>query len=466
MKTAFKFQKNARKLNVCLIGAIGLIPALISAQFCEPNYSVPYSTINMSVYTEKSINNQYSTFMTVGQPFIVHNESIPTNYAIHSTVTGFWSHYMNEPRPPLVSASDGDFQDIVLVKWVVEDDRTGPPVTGNTVTLYRNGYVLTQLPVEQTEFQDLYVFPGEYYTYGVTSSNTMGTSHTQNDIGFLNPNGVITGYISTPTGAPMLDAKVLLTPNLGQSAEFNGDGYIFFFDDGEVIDGVEIPPANLQFSGLDSSYTIETWFRTVEPGPQAIFSALVPDAEDEQYVYIGLNDAGQVIWQHQSFDADAIAEIVSEDIIPEPGEWHHIALVFNGDDYDMTMYDVNSMTMYLDGDLVDTKESVSSIGPGNDAEILLGKADHVSTTNYFSGYLDDFRLWSVPRSWEDLRKYIDITLSGEETGLEAYWKFDEIEGETIFDLTNNDIDGTICRVEHDNLTAPVYVGALTDATGN
>ncbi|MCK5520746.1 MAG: LamG domain-containing protein, partial [Candidatus Marinimicrobia bacterium] len=61
---------------------------------------------------------------------------------------------------------------------------------------------------------------------------------------------------------------------------------------------------------------------------------------------------------------------------------------------------------------------------------------------------------------------MDITLSGEEAGLTAYWKFDEMEGETISDLSSANSDGATCSVERDSYIAPVYLGALANEEGN
>ncbi|MBC8479341.1 MAG: LamG domain-containing protein, partial [FCB group bacterium] len=436
-----------KRIQICGITALLLLPAWLSAQqTCEPNYSSPYTVINNVMVTGSMSNNHYSTFMTVGQAFIDTSPNYSaTNYSVNSNATGLWSTYLKEPRPPLVWASDGDFQDMVLVEWQVEDDRTGPPVSGEMVTLYRNGYVLTQLPVAQTQYQDFNVFAGEYYDYGVTSSNDMGTSYTQDDIGFLNPNGVITGHVETRGGNPMLDTKVLLTPNLGRSAMFDGQSYIYFFD--------QNTSANKQFSGLMGDYTIETWFRSIVSEQQTIFAA-VDSATANHYVLLELTDQGQVHWMHNPVAGLVDAELTTVNGFTDDSAWHHIAAVFED----------NHMTLYVDAAIVG--ETTAS-GPVLDsAEIMIGKLDPTNTLDYYDGRLDDFRIWNLARSWADLRKYIDITLSGEEWGLAAYWKFDEVEGETIFDLTENDIDGTICGVDHNNFTAPVFVGALSDSTGN
>ena len=265
-----------------------LLTVSLAGQTCEPNYSIPYMSINSIVVPCNMSTTHYNLKMTVGQQVY----QTATNYSTNSMVGGFWSFYNKEPRPPIVSASDGDYQDMVLVEWTIEDDRTGPPVTGSEVVLYRNGYILSTLPVAQTEYQDFFVYPGEYYQYGVVASNDLGTSYTEDNIGFLNPNGVITGHIETPSGNPVLDTKVMLTPNLGRSAYFapGEHAYIFYID----------PETSLTrlYSGLEEDYTIETWFRsTQDEQVQTIFAA-VDSATANHYLKVELLEGGNLRWLH------------------------------------------------------------------------------------------------------------------------------------------------------------------------
>ncbi|MBU0558558.1 MAG: T9SS type A sorting domain-containing protein [Bacteroidetes bacterium] len=392
--------------------------------------------------TAKASNSQYNLALTVGQSFT----ATATNITKNTMVMGFWGRYLHEPRPPIVRATDGDFQDMVLVQWTVEDDETGPPVSGNQVKLYRNGYILTTLPIEQTDYQDLNVFPGKHYTYGVTTTNNMGESHRENNIGFMNPNGVITGNIKTPSGNPLLDAKVLLTPNLGLSALFDGKSYVYFFD--------AQTSANRLFSGFEGNYTIETWFRSIDNTQQTIFAA-VDSATANNYVMIELTEDGKMRWQHSSKAGASGTSITTvNSYTGTTAEWHHLAAVFED----------NDMTMYIDGAIVGHN---TASGPINDdAEIIIGKRSPLASSHFYKGRLDDLRIWKEARSWENIRKYMDITLSGEERNLAAYWKFDEVSGDIVFDLTENSIDGSTCGMERDLFKAPVFVGALTDSSGN
>ena len=434
------------------------LPVLVFAQeICEPIYTVPkimhVSSVGgqgSQVGAEMLDNGTGKTIhLIAGQPFIgnvIGNASVKDSIAL-----GFFSYNIREPIPPTMRSSDGDYQNKILVEWDLNDGYTGPPVTSENIILYRNGNALTTLDISVSEYQDFNVFAGVDYEYEAVVSNSRGFSKDGGDYGFLNPNGIITGQVVTTNGNPVQFTKVVVTPNLGLSAKFNGDGYIFWYD--SDIDG------NRQFSGFEENYTIETWFRSVTLNDMTIFAA-VDSASTIHYVDIKQNELGQILWTHSPLGGSSTT-ITSTDPYAGPGEiYHHLALVYND----------GVMSMYIDGYIVGSATNASPIG--DKAEIVMGKKSPNEHEDYYNGYLDDFRIWSKAKNWEDIRLYNKITLSGEEDSLAGYWKFDESAGDAVFDLSvnangvNNDNDGEVCLVDRSEIIADVFVGGLTDSIGN
>ena len=434
------------------------LPMLVFAQeICEPIYTVPkIMHVNSvggggsQVGGEMLDNGTGKTIhLIAGQPFIgnvIGNASVKDSIAL-----GFFSYNIREPIPPTMRSSDGDYQNKILVEWDLNDGYTGPPVTSENIILYRNGNALTTLDISVSEYQDFNVFAGVDYEYEAVVSNSRGFSKDGGDYGFLNPNGIITGQVVTTNGNPVQFTKVVVTPNLGLSAKFNGDGYIFWYD--SDIDG------NRQFSGFEENYTIETWFRSVTLNDMTIFAA-VDSASTIHYVDIKQNELGQILWTHSPLGGSSTT-ITSTDPYAGPGEiYHHLALVYND----------GVMSMYIDGYIVGSATNASPIG--DKAEIVMGKKSPNEHEDYYNGYLDDFRIWSKAKNWEDIRLYNKITLSGEEDSLAGYWKFDESAGDAVFDLSvnangvNNDNDGEVCLVDRSEIIADVFVGGLTDSIGN
>ncbi|PIQ16437.1 MAG: hypothetical protein COW67_03045, partial [Flavobacteriales bacterium CG18_big_fil_WC_8_21_14_2_50_32_9] len=62
--------------------------------------------------------------------------------------------------------------------------------------------------------------------------------------------------------------------------------------------------------------------------------------------------------------------------------------------------------------------------------------------------LADVRFWSTVRTDQEVSDNAFVRLIGNETGLIAYWKFDEATGLTIADSTSGGANGTINNAHH------------------
>jgi len=413
------------------------LPVIILSQICEPVYTVPKLIQTNSHAGEMTDGSSFTANITIGQSITVNQID---NVVQNSAALGFWSEFLKEPVAPVLRASDGDHQDMVMVEWDIQNDLTGPPVTVDEVTLVRNNFILATLPISQTQYLDFNVFPGTDYQYEAIVSNNLGSSSGGEDGGFLNPNGVITGQVLTESGNPVKNTKVTLSPNLGKSIKFEGDGYLFWFD--------KDLNTNRQFIGLENNYTLETWFRSVSESEQTMFSA-VDSASESYYVNLGITGDGKISWTHRDIT------LTSSEQYAGPGQpWHHIAVVYND----------GAMTMYVDGSIAGEATGGSNLD--DKVEIVLGKNGPTDQTKFFIGYLDDFRIWDRAVEWETIRSKNDLTLRGSEENLVAYWKLDEVEGDNVFDLTDNDFHGSICNIIRSEIFAPVFVGDLTDVLGN
>ena len=268
----YRLYKLIRAGGCAAVLALLLPGGATAEEVCEPCFSLPYFTLDGTPTGEVRVEGanlkkgEPAKFMaTVGE---IEVDITVTNNRSSSMATGFWSYYLTEPQPPIVDVSEGDHQDRIELSWELVDDRIGPPVTENEVLIYRNGTQLTTVPLRQTQYQDFNVFPGEEYEYAVVPANELGQTHPVNQIGFLNPNGEVIGQVETPNGNPVNEVKVVLTPNLGRSAEFGQEldqggtreeSYVYFPD---------------MLAGLEQSYTIEGWFRSREMKEQTFFAAV------------------------------------------------------------------------------------------------------------------------------------------------------------------------------------------------
>jgi hypothetical protein len=120
---------------------------------------------------------------------------------------------------------------------------------------------------------------------------------------------------------------------------------------------------------------------------------------------------------------------VTEDL--PVNSWHHIATTWNKVN--------NSVSIYFDGEAVSIDEYCPTWATQwTNMMIGTGWADW----RWWNGKIDEFRIWAIPKNQEQIQEQMYQSLNGTETGLIAYWDFNETEGETVYDRSNNGHDGT------------------------
>lgn len=96
--------------------------------------------------------------------------------------------------------------------------------------------------------------------------------------------------------------------------------------------------------------------------------------------------------------------------------WTHVAVTINGD----------TARIYVNGSLVATNPSFvyNPSMLGATINNWIGKSAYIAD-NYFKGRIDEVRLWNVARTAEEINAHMHTPLSGTETGLMVYHKFDQ-----------------------------------------
>ncbi|MCG8403716.1 MAG: M6 family metalloprotease domain-containing protein [Phycisphaerales bacterium] len=214
-----------------------------------------------------------------------------------------------------------------------------------------------------------------------------------------------------------------------------------------ILDNCEIAPGNsaLQFDGSDDhvrvlndpvlepdEFTLELW--AYLDGNQSRNTRLVRRqghaGQHRGYIFaadqdnddrIQLRVPGLILKDTQSHDAYA-------------GAWHHFAGV----------YTATEAFLYVDGQLVNSV--THEIGPMRytTSDLYFGRGlPSTETTESFKGMLTEIRLWSVPRSQQNILENMNIRLSGNEPGLAGYWPIEDAGGQIVVDLTSNANNGTL-----------------------
>ncbi|HSV64399.1 MAG TPA: LamG domain-containing protein [Mycobacteriales bacterium] len=188
--------------------------------------------------------------------------------------------------------------------------------------------------------------------------------------------------------------------------------------------------------------TVEAW---VNPAPGATTSRVIlarRDISGKELYRLGLDAKGALVLK-----VGTAAPLASPDPLPA-GRDTHVAAVLDG----------TTASLYLNGTAVASRAVPYTPAADQLAFISIG-ASQVPKAGYrdfFSGTIDEVRVWSQPRPARDLARDQARRLAGVEPGLAAYYRFDEGSGTTVRDHTDSPREGSLSgTVEWVASTAPV-----------
>lgn len=240
---------------------------------------------------------------------------------------GFYSRFLLPPLPPAVTASEGDLIDRIQVEWIVDPLSPSPELGFN---IYRDGAFIGHVEKEIRIFVDFNVQAGKFYQYEVSGISSFGEGRKGSGLGFLNPNGTVTGQVKTFNGNPVVDAEITLTPTLGAALAFTGDDVAFaeykaaFISPKWSVSGwVKIGAGNNNASIIDfGSPTAKNWWLTTNGTSKGV-----------------------------KFNVGA--QSLAKNFSTDPDGWHHVAATYSG----------SSLLLYVDGELIGTASAPISGGP-------------------------------------------------------------------------------------------------------
>lgn len=202
---------------------------------------------------------------------------------------------------------------------------------------------------------------------------------------------------------------------------------------------VVAPATFLNFDGIDdkvivpnesnfdftTSFSMEAWIQ-VSSFTQEWQTVISKGAEGPRIHRYGISD----LIAFGTGSEDDLPSMVSVN----DGNWHHIAATF----------DNGVKTLYVDGVLQGTQVVVSPLVTNDDAVRIGSQIDYYNPIRAFQGNIDEVRIWNIARTADQISGSKNCELQGDETGLVAYYKF------------NQGLDGA------DNSA----ITTLTDATAN
>ncbi|MGB1004509.1 MAG: LamG-like jellyroll fold domain-containing protein, partial [Salibacteraceae bacterium] len=186
---------------------------------------------------------------------------------------------------------------------------------------------------------------------------------------------------------------------LGYALELNGS-----------TSAAEIPTVN--YDG-DSDYTVEFWFKSTG-SDQVILSNGTGDSTDTNTSgwSFGINSSG-------NFEALSNNESLISSGTVNDGLWHHAAIVVNAR---------GNATLFVDATQNNSVTS-DSLNGFSAAKLFIGQRawyanSILQTDKYFTGNVDEIRIWSVARTLDQIERDRFNKLKGNEPGLDRYYPFE------------------------------------------
>lgn len=141
--------------------------------------------------------------------------------------------------------------------------------------------------------------------------------------------------------------------------------------------------------------------------------------------------------------------------------WTHVAAVYDG----------ANMYVYANGNLIASQAAPASIPSGSQQTNIGSRVG--SNTENFTGNIDDLRVWNIARTAEQISASMNCELQGTESGLLAYYQFNQGVDQannagitTLNDATANSFNGTLTNFTLNGTSSnwlsgsPVTTGSL------
>ncbi|MEC4005945.1 LamG-like jellyroll fold domain-containing protein, partial [Flavobacterium sp. SUN052] len=171
-----------------------------------------------------------------------------------------------------------------------------------------------------------------------------------------------------------------------------------------VNDAVLVNSSSVSTSLTNSTLlTVEAW---VKPNANTGSRSIVSNHQGgTQFCLKAVNDTYQIFIGFGSFSVQSPANSLVV------GTWQHVAGVFNG----------SSLSIYINGVLAGTA-AASYVLPSSTNPIMIG---YNGFGEYFNGSIDEVRVWKAVLTADDISRRRFCELNGNESGLLAYYKFNQ-----------------------------------------
>ena len=197
-----------------------------------------------------------------------------------------------------------------------------------------------------------------------------------------------------------------------------------------VDDYVEIPNADQINFGKDQNFTIETWVKVSHQqsdlrGDNNGIIEKWSDTGGYPFVIRYKNRTGKILAARY----DTVPEntpVIESNAVVDNGLFHHIAFVKDG----------AKLKLYIDGNLDNETQDTTQNDTKNVSPLFFGRRGG-ATSRFFTGAIDEVRIWSRARTEQEIQTFMYRRLSGKEIDLVGYWHFESGVAKDYSNFQNN-----------------------------
>ena len=196
-----------------------------------------------------------------------------------------------------------------------------------------------------------------------------------------------------------------------------------------------------------SNATLSAWIKTTGVSASIISKRNTCGAGN--FFDFGITATGRLFVQFDNNSSPT--QLVTGSSIIANGVWHQVVAVRKAD----------SVFLYVDGVQDAAQKTVGIAAISNTAPLLIGASGCGSASGFFSGSIDEVRLYSRALSTAEIQTNVSCELTSTQTGLLAYYRFNQGNA-----LESNTAISTLADSSGRGNTGQLMNFALTGATSN